>query len=436
MKAFRCRRWLASGRGRHSRGAIALMTAILLPVLLAFSALVVDIGRMFVFKAELQNAMDACALAAVSPLNGSADPTIFDVARAHGLALTDPSRVGLAARNPITVNKLHFQRDQLTLANINVEFSTALNGTWVAATSTSYAGITPQTAQYVRCTYNDANNPLFFVPILRAIVPGAATTLSVGATAAAALRPSQGTCTFPIGVCAAPGSTSATNFGHTVGERLVAVNNPGSGYGTGNFGWLDFSPPAGGASELTALMTGSGSCGVSVGHTVGQPGVVNSAQTAWNTRFGVYKGAVSTPPPFVPDFTGFGFPTGSNNYATFVTQTSARSQFQGSVGGGAWKISSANHALYGQKRRVVTAAVVDCSVWNGGGGGANPPVLDFACILLLGPVQDGGSPASWSDVAPTMDVEFLGLASAVGTPCASGGLAGGVYGPPVPTLVQ
>ena len=84
---------------------------------------------------------------------------------------------------------------------------------------------------------------------------------------------------------------------------------------------------------------------------------------------------------------------------------------------------------------LATAAIVDCSVW-AASGSAQPPVLDFACVLLLAPVRNGGSAASWTEVAATMDLEFLGLTRNPGTPCATGGLAGGAYGPPVPTLVQ
>ena len=358
---------------------------------------------------------------------------MFDRARSNALAMADPTRVGLAARDPITVNTLHFQRDNLVLANIAVEFSTALNGTWVAATSGNFAGITPQTAKYVRCTYNDANNALFFVPILGAIVPGVATTMSVGATAAAAMLPSQSSCAFPVAVCTSAGGTAANNYNHTIGERLTAVNTPSSGYGTGNFGWLDFTPPAGGASELATLIEGTGSCAVTPSATVGEAGVVTSLEAAWNTRFGVYHPSKSFTAAR-PDVTGYSYPTGSNHYADFETQSAARAPFQGTVGGGSTKLTSAQHGVEGrQNRRVLTAAVVDCAVWAGGG---NPAVLDFACILMLAPVVNGGGPSSWSDVAPTMDIEFLGLTRQVGTPCATSGLGGGAFGPPVPTLVQ
>jgi Flp pilus assembly protein TadG len=417
------------------RGTIALMTAILLPVLIGVAALVVDFARLFVFKTEVQSAMDACALAASSSLTGVSDPTIFDTARAHGLAMSDPSRVGLAARTDTSVNKVHFHRDNLVQGNIVVEFSTALGGQpWIAATSASYAGITPQTAKYVRCTYSDANNALFFQPVLRVFAPTALSTQSVGATAAASLRPAQSACAFPIAVCRQPGGTSGNNYGRTVGERMTAKNDPGGAYGTGNYGWLDFTPPAGGQSELAALINGSGSCAVTAGTTVGQAGTITALESNWNARFGVYASSMSyaTAPP---DFTGHGYITSSNNYSDYVTRSAARDPYQNGVGGGNSKLTAGQHGSLGQKRRIATAAIVDCSVWSS--GSTNPTVIDFACILLLAPVRNGGSAAQWGpEFATTMDVEYLGLASVAGTPCATSGLGGGSFGPPVPVLVQ
>jgi hypothetical protein len=434
MNAARSSRpWMA--RRARTRGTIALMTAILLPVLLAVAALVVDFARLFVFKTEVQGAMDACALAASSSLTGVNDPTIFDTARAHGLAMSDPARSGLAARTDVSINKVHFHRDNFVQGNIAVEFSTALGGQpWIAATSTSYAGITPQTARYVRCTYSDANNALFFQPVLRVFAPSALTTQSVGATAAASLRPAQSACAFPIAVCTLPGGTSGNNYGRTVGERMTAKNDPGGAYGTGNYGWLDFTPPSGGQSELAALINGSGSCAVTAGTTVGQAGTISALESNWNARFGVYASSMSysTAPP---DFTGYGYITTSNNYSDYVARSSAREPYQNGVGGGNSKLASGQHGTYGQKRRIATAAIVDCSVWSS--GSANPTVVDFACILLLAPVLNGGSTAQWGpEYATTMDVEYLGLASAAGTPCATSGLGGGTFGPRVPVLVQ
>lgn len=417
------------------RGGIAVMAALVLPLLAGFAALAVDVGRMLVFRTELHSAMDACALAASAQLTGVNDPGLYDVARAHALALTDPTRSGAAARDALTVNRYRFQSDTLEPGRLRVEFSSAASGQpWVEATGANTGGLAPTAARYARCSYADSGNRFFLLPLLGAIVPGLPQQVSVSAFAAATLAPAQTVCAIPIAVCTTPGSSAANQYGRTVGERLVAVNNPGSGYGSGRFGWLDFTPPAGGASELRDLLNGSGACSVSRDTRVGQPGVVASLESAWNARFGVYASSMD-PSMARPDFTGHAYPTGSGHHADFVARSAARSAFQGDTSNNTTVLTATQHAELGQKRRVAVAAMVDCSAWDTSGS-AQLPILDFACVLMLAPVRDGGSAAQWSQVGATMDVEYLGLAGNPGTPCASSGLAGGSFGPRVPTLVQ
>ena len=150
---------------------------------------------------------------------------------------------------------------------------------------------------------------------------------------------------------------------------------------------------------------------------------------------GVRRASVERP----PDLTGVSFPPPGgalgveNNYPNYAVAQANRSSFQGGLPGGFYRTTVADHGAFGQKRRVVTAAIVNC---NGFAAGGLPPVLDFACILLLSPIKSTGSPA-WTHVsANTMDVEYIGRASVPGMPCASVGLAGGTYGPPIPALVQ
>jgi hypothetical protein len=76
---------------------------------------------------------------------------------------------------------------------------------------------------------------------------------------------------------------------------------------TGSFSWVDFSPNAGGANEAADLIKGSGQCNVpAVGAQVGQQGNIESLDMAWNTRFGLYKGAESSSTA-TPDYTGYAY---------------------------------------------------------------------------------------------------------------------------------
>ena len=343
---------------RHLRGGIAILAVLVLPLLAGFSALAVDIGRLVVYRTELQSAMDACALAASAQLTGVNDPGIYDVARAHALALTDPTRTGAGAREAVTVNRMRFQRDTLVPTRIRVDFSSAASGApWVEASASSTGGLSPTAARFARCSYADEGNSLFLLPLLGTVVAGLPQQMAVAASATATLAPGQSVCAIPVAVCTVGAGTAANNYGRTVGERLTAVNSPGSGYGSGRYGWLDFTPPAGGASELRDLLNGSGACAVSSGSRVGQPGVVSTLESAWNARFGVYASGTD-PASAKPDFTGYSYPTGTDRYADFVTRSAARAPFQGNVANNTTTLTGAQHASLGQRRRVAVAAIV------------------------------------------------------------------------------
>jgi Flp pilus assembly protein TadG len=58
---------------KRDKGVVAVIVALLLPVLLGFGALAVDIGYRFLIQNEMQNAADATALAAAACLYGRAD---------------------------------------------------------------------------------------------------------------------------------------------------------------------------------------------------------------------------------------------------------------------------------------------------------------------------------------------------------------------------
>ena len=50
---------------KKQKGAVTVMAAVMLPVVLAFTGIAVDIGRLYVEKAKLQNLADAAATSAL-----------------------------------------------------------------------------------------------------------------------------------------------------------------------------------------------------------------------------------------------------------------------------------------------------------------------------------------------------------------------------------
>jgi Flp pilus assembly protein TadG len=420
----------------QQRGAVVLVFALSLLVLIGFAGLAIDLGRFFVIKSELQNAVDACALAAATQLSpGQNNPAALTNAVAYGRVFATGGSGNIGAIK----NRANFQSEVVAIEADQITFSDTLNGIYQTS-----AGANFNTAAYAKCTYPLAGLPIFFMRVLNP----ALSTQTVSAMAAATLAPSSSNCAIPIGVCKVPGSSAANNFGHTPGDWLDS-RKP---YGTGNFGWIDFTPPAGGASELANQLTGSGQCALKTNDTVGEQGMIQSLDIAWNSRFGLYKGAlnVGNAPP---DKTGYAYskdknwPSGRDayggssplgvNYKTASTSALYNS-YQGDTPLGmptqGYKISSpAEHQAYGMKnRRLAVAPVVDCSVWNTSGS-AQPTMEGWACVLMLNPIAAGTPPSP--EVWDTPVLEFLGLSTTPGSPCATAGEAGR-FGPLVPVLVQ
>jgi hypothetical protein len=430
----------------RERGAVAVLVALAIAVLIGFAGLVTDLGRLFVVKAEMQNGLDGCALAAARGLNGLP---------ANNAALLPAVNAGLTVGN---IHRLDYQGEDLALTANDITFSTTLNGTYQAQASVDPA--TVPNLKYARCTYQRAGLNTGFMRVL------GVNTSGVSALATATLSPSQTTCSIPLGVCA-PSAGSPPQFGFVANtwysgkfgsgsaepaRFACAVPANVSGGFTGSYNWIDFSPPGGGANELKDLLTGPGQCNLPpVGTLVGQQGQISGAEQAWNSRHGVYKNGSTNQNTAPPDYTGNAFncdiwpqqtgqpPERRNAYAgsssvagqnNYLSNKSSRSPYQDSNPANlnnSYNVpTGTNHAGLGTDRRVAVAPVVDCNLL----AGSNPqqvPILGYACVLMLSPI-DGPD-----DVV----IEYLNMANATtNNPCASSGLAGGSTGPLVPVLVQ
>jgi Flp pilus assembly protein TadG len=413
-----------TNQSRHQRGAVAIIFGLTLAVLIGFAGLAIDLGRFFVIKSELQNAMDSCALAAASQLRpGQNNATALTKAIAYGRVFSTGGADNIGAIK----NRANFQSTVIDIQADQITFADTLDGAYLTAGGADY-----NTAAFAKCSFPLANLPIFFMKILNPLL----TTQTVSGMAVATLAPSSSACAIPIAACKVPGTTAASNFGLTVGQWLSPPVGPGSPYGTGNFGWIDFSPPGGGASELADLLTGPGQCGAGIGTVVGEPGAISSLDVAWNSRFGLYKPGGGNPQKetAAPDVTGFGYttatwPSGSNAYNgagsfNYVDAASNYRPYQVNPPNPYNRLTSAQHNSFGRFRRLVVAPVVDCSTWNV--GGANPTVEGWACVLMLNPLLATGDVPS---------IEFRGLSTAVGSPCSTNGEPG-TFGPLVPQLVQ
>ena len=394
-------------------GAIAVMIAMSLVVLLAFLGVVLDLGRLLVIKTELQNAADACALSAAYELDGNAS------------ALTRAENAGIAIG---TRNSMVFQSTPVSVTSADISFSPVLSGAGGSNSVylTQAGGAVAATAKYAMCTLTRAGVPMTLMSLFGT---GAK---SVGAQAVATMAPSQSSCAIPLGVCAAG---SGPSFGLTPGQWISGRFDAGGGL-TGSYNWIDFTPPGGGSSELAALLTGQGSCAIQTGQNVGQTGILgNSAARAWNSRFGLYQGPTNLGNA-TPDFTGYAYtalswPAQANALPDFLDiERVAHATYQGSAATGLNNLNgyssatSAQLAASGASRRLSVAPVIDCT---GFASSQTVPILGYACVLMLHPI------ASTGDI---VRMEYVGRADTPGSPCLTNGLAGGSFGPKVPVLVQ
>jgi hypothetical protein len=431
----------------RQQGAVAIVVALSMVVLVGFLGLAIDGGRLYLTKTELQNGADACALAASYELTGAPaiTPAAFTTANAAGKKLAQ-------------LNRVDFQGVFISASETLLEFGSSLaaGSTWLPATASP-----PGAAKYVRCTITRGGVSPYFMQVL------GFGDQTVRARATASLKPSQTNCAMPIGICVQPGGSAANNFGYTVGDWYgldfseAGVN---ANY-TGNFRWIDFDPgnttpgcPGGGAQELSCMVKGSGQCNLpppivggcaATGNNtdpgcVGQNGQISGMDAAYNTRFGLYKGANNaTNSPM--DFTGRSYRIGSwalgrqaYNGASggLPNFKDARSTFLATqatdVPGGGYTNTpgggGSQHDTLGADRRLVNVAVVDCTGFT---GGQHAPIRGYACMLLLDPYDKAGPNV-------ISKFEFEGLSNATGSPCASSGVAGGstALGPQVPSLVQ
>jgi hypothetical protein len=175
-------------------------------------------------------------------------------------------------------------------------------------------------------------------------------------------------------MCSKGPANGAPPFGLNVGQWYSSRFSAGGGI-SGNFNWIDFTPPSGGESELSALMTGSGVCNLNVTTPVGQTGVLGNAMAkAFNSRFGLYMGGGGNPSidTATADFTGYSYtatnwPAQSNALGDFLARRNTNDPYGTSINDGntitGLNISNAynptttpaQHKAKGADRRLVVA---------------------------------------------------------------------------------
>ena len=291
---------------RKQRGAYTAAFAVMVIFLLGFVGLALDSGRLFVAKTELQNAADACALAAAG--------TFSTLVNNDQIALASATGVTMA-----TSHKYQMQGAAIPAGNVTVGYSYNQTGPFDVAGS-----FTPSTTNtsppYVKCTVSDpAINPIF-VKVWNLFQANSVGQSSARAVAVATLIPGGSACGLPIAICA-NSTLNPPSGGNATWLRMV--NEPGTG-AQGWYNWVNFFNgttklcDVNGSTPCTrTFVSGPGMCQSSYATHVGSNnGVISNLQSYFNTRFGLYKSSPASnydPDIEKPDYSGVIF-----NAATFI----------------------------------------------------------------------------------------------------------------------
>ncbi len=371
-------RWLIHRIQKHSgeKGVILFIVAASLVVLIGFLGLAFDLGHLYNNKSQLQNMADACALSGASALNGTS----------AGIQLAaDRARDSLGRLN----NKTEFNNLTVSLAESDISFSTALNGSYVDKTT---AQGNAANIRYVRVAVPPQQSQIYFAKI----IPGIPTVLSVNAEAVAGQLPQTQVCSGldpfspaarDLNDCPPPYGTNSTNgnCGFVKGDfyelRLSPGNSgktcgAGGGSVTGNFGLAD--PNDCGPSTpcfLDAVLNGSNNNCIGFGPTLpttpGNRG--NNVPSVLGTRYDQ--------------------DTDTSLYTTY-------SQFMAQY--------------HGNGRRIFRVPINDGNIPHG--HSAPYTVAGFGCFLLADP-QDVHPPSS------AICMMYIGSCSQNGLPSGVGGTA-------------
>lgn len=416
-------------RARRQRGAIAVMVAFSMVALVAMLGLVLDLGHLYVAKAELQSAADACALSAARELNDLSAGAI-DRATSAGITVGNQHRFDLQHVNMAGAGQGIVPED--------VTFSDTRDGT--------YSREVRSTTAYVRCAPRETNTrsvAVWFMGIF------GHTGNNLSAEAVARTVGGQGPCALPIALCTSA-TASTPNLGFTTGTWYSGRLRAGTA-SQGNYDWIRFEGQ--GTHTLGEVLAGQGMCNLApAGKVDVEPGVSNNAAQAWNTRFGLYAGTWNDIDLYPPDGTGHAYTANrlakdgstlpgswpaaepQNAYADYVGRANGTHDpydpaallsdngKPATLPGNPAPLSRALHAEKGQQRRMVYVPVIRCGDW--APNKKNMDVLDYACTLMISPIDDPGA---------DVQLEFRGLMA--NSVCASSGVPGNI-GPPVPALVR
>lgn len=292
------------GAKRAQRGAFMVMTAILVAVLIGIAALVLDFGRVLALRAEMQNAVDAAALAAAVELDGKDGARLRARAAARNALIHDSryARVaGLLGDEALPDEAFDFFCIIGSRYDINPDEVNMAEYCAGGSLGGSYYGVTgDDDAHYVRVRLDPElagadryTVDLLFLPVLRVfgIDPLSFVSLTAMATAGRHFY----ACNYPPMLLCDPFEGTGSHLRHEInpGEAIVLrEQGPGASWAAGNFGFLQPRGGGPGAPDLAKYLASADDMGCTPPTITTSPGqTAQKTKSAINTRFDEY------PPP-------------------------------------------------------------------------------------------------------------------------------------------
>jgi Flp pilus assembly protein TadG len=180
----------------RQHGAVAIIVALSLVVLIGMLGLVIDLGHLYVTKTELQNAADAAALSGAKELDGTLD----------GVNAASASAIEAARRNKYDLNA-----KVVTITGANIEYSNSPDGPWVGLAA---AQARPDNKTFLKVDTGSQSLNTWFIHV----VPGAPSSTATFGMAVAGYYVVD---VAPIGICAVDKDRQEHGF-----IRGVAYNVP------------------------------------------------------------------------------------------------------------------------------------------------------------------------------------------------------------------
>lgn len=276
----------ASPSKSRQRGAMLLVVTFSLIVLFGIAALVLDVGRVYIIKNQLQNAADAGALRGAKALDGTAGGLITAESKAREAALTNEFKLVASA---------------LTNAEIDVYFAaTPFPASWTSADATCRS--TPSNCFFIRVDTRAGGIASFFAGIV-GVDSAAAKALAVAGRFTVDVTP-LAACAIDLNDC--PDITATGTCGYAKGlSYKVSEVNP---IGPGTLYWIDpeATTPSCNVTSANALRPyvcqGKVNSGVAHASTVYTNTGISAGPIlgAMDSRFGDYPSASQCAPDTAP----------------------------------------------------------------------------------------------------------------------------------------